>query len=113
MKPVQSMPLLIRAGKFTLLAVLLVFAGWFGLTPALAQAQLHQAQPQTPKNIIILFADGAAATQFEFGRYSSEILRGQPFAVTSELMRHGVMGLMARWRGEGHLNDLLVKGAPA
>ena len=29
------------------------------------------------------------------------------------LALHGVIGLAARWRGAGHLNDLLVKGAPA
>jgi tungstate transport system permease protein len=29
------------------------------------------------------------------------------------LALHGVIGLVARWRGEGHRNDLLVKGAPA
>ena len=34
----------------------------------------------TPKNIIILFADGTAPTQWEFGRYSSVLLRQQSFA---------------------------------
>ncbi len=29
------------------------------------------------------------------------------------LALHGVIGLVARWRGTGHQNDLLVKGAPA
>ena len=29
------------------------------------------------------------------------------------LALHGVIGLVARWRGAGHQNDLLVKGAPA
>jgi len=30
---------------------------------------------QQPKNIIILSADGAAATQWDFGRYCSTLLR--------------------------------------
>ena len=29
------------------------------------------------------------------------------------LALHGVIGLVSRWRGTGHQNDLLVKGAPA
>ena len=29
------------------------------------------------------------------------------------LALHGVIGLVARWRGTGHQNDLLAKGAPA
>ena len=71
-------------------------AGVFNLTPAHAQ---------TPKNIIILFADGAAATQMEFGRYSSELLRGQPFAVTSEVMRHGTLGLMSTLSNNAYVTD--------
>ena len=35
-----------------------------------------------PKNIIIMFADGAAATQWDFGRYSSTVLRRQSFVTT-------------------------------
>ena len=57
------------------------------------------------KNIIILFADGAAATQMEFGRYSSELLRGQPFAVTSEVMRHGTLGLMSTLSNNAYVTD--------
>ena len=74
------------------------------LTPAQTQAQA-QAQTQTPKNIIILFADGAASTQFEFGRYSSEVLRGKPFAVTSEVMRKGVLGLMSTYSNNAYVTD--------
>ena len=91
-----------------LLAALLALAGGIGLAPVRAQAQPQakpQAQSQTPKNIIILFADGTAATQFEFGRYSSEILRGEPFAVTSELMRRGEMGLMSTNSASAYMTD--------
>ncbi|MGH8642890.1 MAG: alkaline phosphatase [Burkholderiales bacterium] len=40
------------------------------------------ASAQAPKNIIMLFADGVAPTQWDFGRYSSRVLRQQPFATT-------------------------------
>jgi alkaline phosphatase len=50
--------------------------------------------PQSPKNIIIMFADGAAPTQWDFGRYSSQVLRQQPFASTDVVFREGVLGLM-------------------
>ncbi len=63
------------------------------------------AHAQTPKNIIIMFADGAAATQIEFGRYSSELLRSQPFAVTSEVMRHGTLGLMSTLSNNAYVTD--------
>lgn len=47
---------------------------------ALAAAGCATTQPsaQMPRNVIVMYADGAAATQFEFGRYSSEALRNQP-----------------------------------
>ena len=44
-----------------------------------------ESQAQTPKNIIIMFADGAAPTQWDFGRYSSKVLRQQPFATTDRV----------------------------
>src|SRR4029434_4036113 len=47
-----------------------------------------------PKNIIIMFADGAAATQWDFGRYSSTVLRRQPFVTTEVVFRQGAMGLL-------------------
>ena len=53
------------------------------------------AQADTrPKNIIILFADGTTSNQYEFGRYSSELLRKQSFAVTDEVMAKGQYQLM-------------------
>jgi alkaline phosphatase len=52
------------------------------------------AAADAPKNIIILFADGAAPTQWDFGRYSSTVLRRQPFVTTEIVFRQGVMGLL-------------------
>lgn len=49
---------------------------------------------ELPKNIIIMFADGAAPTQWDFGRYSSTVLRQQPFVTTEVVFRQGVMGLL-------------------
>jgi alkaline phosphatase len=48
---------------------------------------------QGPKNIVIIFADGVAATQWDFGRYSSNVLRRQPF-VTTDLFREKGIGLL-------------------
>lgn len=50
---------------------------------------------QIPKNIVIVFADGAAATQWDFGSYSSQILRGRPLAATSVVFRDGTLGLVS------------------
>jgi len=50
---------------------------------------------QPPKNIIIMFADGAASTQWDFGRYSSKVLRNQTFATTDVVFREGVVGLLS------------------
>ena len=48
-----------------------------------------------PKNIIIMFADGAAPTQWELGRYASRVLRNQPFVVTDRVFRDGTLGLIS------------------
>jgi alkaline phosphatase len=47
-----------------------------------------------PRNIIIMFADGVAPTQLDFGKYSSRVLRGQSFATTDVVLREGVLGLL-------------------
>jgi hypothetical protein len=52
------------------------------------------AAQQQPRNIIILIADGAAPTQWDFGRYSSKVLRQQPFVTTDVLFRQGALGLL-------------------
>src|SRR3990170_5379383 len=48
---------------------------------------------QAPKNIIIMFADGATSTQWDFGRYSSKVLRQLPFATTDVVFKEGGLGL--------------------
>ena len=48
-----------------------------------------------PKSIIIMFADGAASTQWDFGRYSSRVLRNQPFVTTDIVFREGALGLLS------------------
>ena len=55
---------------------------------------LAQTQRQQPENIIILFADGTTGSQYEFGRYSSQLLRQQPFAITDVVMAKGNFQLM-------------------
>lgn len=48
-----------------------------------------------PKNVVIMFADGAALTQWNFGQYSSRVLRSQSFAVTDVVLREGVSGMLS------------------
>ena len=61
----------------------------------LALALLCAGTLAAPKNIIIMFADGAAPTQWELGRYSSRLLRNQPFVVTDRVFREGTLGLLS------------------
>lgn len=49
---------------------------------------------QQPRSVIIMLADGAAATQWDFGKYSSQMLRGQPFVVTDVVFKEGFLGLL-------------------
>ena len=54
---------------------------------------VSDSKAQAPKNIVIIFADGVAATQWDFGRYSSKVIRQQPF-VTADLFRDKALGLL-------------------
>ncbi len=60
---------------------------------------------QQPKNIIILFADGAAPVQWEFGKHSSNLLRQQPFATTDIVFRDGTLGLLTTHPHGLHVTD--------
>ena len=60
---------------------------------------------QVPRNVVIMFADGAAATQFEFGRYSSEVLRKQSYAVTDIVLKLGTIGLLTTHPHEAFATD--------
>jgi alkaline phosphatase len=62
------------------------------------------AQPQ-PKNIIVLFADGVAVTQWEFGRYSSRALRNTAFAVTDVVFHKGSVGVLTTHPYEAFATD--------
>jgi alkaline phosphatase len=63
------------------------------------------AQTTQPKNIIIMFADGASSTQWDFGRYSSKVLRGQPFVVTDVVFREGALGLLSTEPSNAYVVD--------
>lgn len=56
------------------------------------------AEPPSPKNIVVILADGAAATQWDFGRYTSLVLRGKPLVAT-DFFAGSEMGLL---RSEPH-----------
>ena len=76
----------LRQGGLLLVALLL----------AACAATPLQGQPvSAPKNIIILFADGAAPTQWEFGKYTARHLRNEGFAVTDKVFREGTLGLLS------------------
>jgi len=60
---------------------------------------------QQPRNVIILFADGAASTQWELGRYSSHYLRKAPFVTTDVVMRNGTLGLLSTYPADAMVTD--------
>jgi len=64
-----------------------------------------------PKNIIILFADGAAPTQWDFGRYSSNVLRKLPFATTDVVFRQGTLGLLSTKPHGPYVTDSAAAGS--
>jgi alkaline phosphatase len=74
--------------RWLVLAGAALLAGCAGL-PA------GEAQLRTPRNIIIMFADGAAGTQWEFGRYTARHFRNEGFAVTDVVLREGTLGLLS------------------
>jgi alkaline phosphatase len=73
---------------------------WLALCAAAALALAGCAsiggpwQAAQPRNIIIMIADGAAPAQWDFGKYSSRVLRGQPFATTDVVFKDGALGLL-------------------
>jgi len=69
----------------------------------------NAAQP--PKNIIIMFADGAAPTQWDFGRYSSRVLRGQPFVTTDIVFQQGTLGMLSTHPSNGYVTDSAAAGS--
>ena len=65
--------------------------------PAAAQA--------LPRNVIVLFADGVAATQIELGRYSSRALRGEGYAITDTVLGRGSIGFLTTHPRESFATD--------
>ncbi len=70
-----------------------------------------EGQVQTPKNIIIMFADGAASTQWDFGRYSSQVLRNQHFVTTDVVFRQGTVGLLITGSSDAYVTDSAAAGS--
>ena len=63
------------------------------------------AAPEAPRNVIILLADGAAPTQWDFGRYSSRVLRQRGFATTDVVFREGTLGLLVTASANSYVTD--------
>jgi len=76
---------------------------WLALALSLA-AQAHAA-PERPHNIIILFADGAAMTQFEFGAYTTRQLRGLDDGLFDHVLAKGSLGLMSTFSNDAFVTD--------
>jgi alkaline phosphatase len=70
-----------------------------------ACAPMQPQRAATPKNIIILFGDGAAATQWELGRYTSRELRNRDFAVTDVVLKQGTLGLLTTHSASSPVTD--------
>lgn len=64
-----------------------------------------QPTAQSPRNVIVMYADGVAATQIEFGRYSSQALRNQSYAVTDIVLKQGTIGLLSTHPSEAFATD--------
>ena len=65
----------------------------------------YAKDPVYPKNIIILFADGTTSSQYDFGRYSSNLLRNKSFAVTDVVMAQGHFQLMRTESANYYVTD--------
>jgi alkaline phosphatase len=81
-----------------LLFCALVCAGCAGV-PA------DRTQGGIPKNIIIMFADGAAPTQWEVGKYAARHLRNAPYATTDVVFREGAVGLLSTHAHNAFVTD--------
>lgn len=90
-------------------------AAYAGIALALAATALSGAPAalaaQQPRNIIIMFADGAASAQWDFGRYSSQVLRHQPFVTTDVVFKEGVLGLLSTSPSDAYVTDSAAAGS--
>jgi alkaline phosphatase len=98
MKTLEGYRVRAFASLALLALALVVFAGCASITPD------NQAD-RAPKNIIILFGDGAAVTQWELGRYTSQALRRKPFAVTDVVFKQGALGVLTVHSADSFVTD--------
>ncbi|MDB5902249.1 MAG: hypothetical protein JWM26_1127 [Betaproteobacteria bacterium] len=98
------MKLSVHRAAFAALAML-ALAVLNACAPVMHARHHHEHQAKAPKNIIVLFGDGAASTQWELGRYTSRELRNRPFAVTDVVMRQGTLGLMSTYSADSPVTD--------
>lgn len=108
------MNILRRMRAPSLIALRLVLAAVAVCVVALAgctHVPPSEGQVRAPKNIIIMFADGAAPTQWDFGRYSSKVLRQQPFITTDVVFRHGTVGLLTTSSHDAYVTDSAAAGS--
>ena len=75
-----------------------------------ASVQADRDAQATPKNIIILYGDGAAGTQWELGRYTSRALRKKSFAITDVVFKEGSLGLLATYSADSFVTDSAAAG---
>ena len=94
-----------RALATAFASVVLALAGCASTGDSPAQAV------QQPKNIIIMFADGATSTQWDFGRYSSRVLRNQPFVTTDVVFKEGSLGLLSTHPSDAYVVDSAAAGS--
>jgi len=88
------------------------FAGVaLALAGCYSTGDLSTTAAQSPKNIIIMFADGAAATQWDFGRYSSKVLRQQPFVTTDVVFKEGALGALITSPSNAYATDSAAAGS--
>ena len=93
-----------RALAVAIAGVVLALAGCASTGGSPAQAA------QQPKNIIIMLADGASSTQWDFGRYSSKVLRQRQFATTDIVFKNGTLGLLSTHPSDAYVVDSAAAG---
>lgn len=91
----------IRARAHNVLCAFVCVVVWWSCLAGPAAA----AEPDAPQSVIIVFADGVAPTQWEFGRMSSQVLRGRPYAVTDTVFRQGGFGLLKTYSADAMVTD--------
>ncbi|MHB9097260.1 MAG: alkaline phosphatase [Syntrophales bacterium] len=93
-----------RGPRLAMLRVVCVIVVSVFLVTGCAGVPVGDSKAQAPKNVVIVFADGVAPTQWDFGRYSSTVLRQKPF-VTADFFRHQTIGLLANSPHGAYITD--------